>query len=147
MKKIITLSILSLTLFAGQQKVNVAQLMPGINNGLTILANINGKIDFYQLIGSVSVINNQIVVNGGGVGTQFVDQILLTGIVDGSNRTFTIPDSPNPQSSLSVWRNGILQQSGAVNDYIVSGNIITFNVGSVPTTSGQVDTLLASYRK
>jgi len=36
----------------------------------------------------------------------FVDADALTGIVDGSNTSFTLSNTPNPKASLAIYRNG-----------------------------------------
>ena len=64
-----------------------------------------------------------------------------SGIVDGSNTTFTLSNFPNPASSLTVYRNGVLQ--ALVQDYSVTGNAVQFVAAAAPQPG---DTLLASYR-
>jgi hypothetical protein len=78
---------------------------------------------------------------GSGGATSFVDGDSPTGIVDGSNGSFTLSGTPTPATSLAVYRNGILQKAGQ--DFSVSGNAITFVAAAVPQPG---DTLLASYR-
>ena len=78
---------------------------------------------------------------GSGQAASFVDADSLTGIVDGSNGTFTLSGAPAPSTSLAVYRNGILQKAGQ--DFSLSGAAITFVTASVPQPG---DTLLASYR-
>ena len=63
------------------------------------------------------------------------------GIVDGANATFALAAVPAPASSLSVYRNGMLQKPGF--DYTATGNSIQFVVAATPQPA---DTLLASYR-
>jgi hypothetical protein len=77
----------------------------------------------------------------GGQATSFVDADSLTGIVDGSNGTFTLSGTPTPSTSLAVYRNGILQKAGQ--DFSLAGAVITFVTASVPQPG---DILLASYR-
>lgn len=77
----------------------------------------------------------------GGDAPSFVDGDLPTGIVDGSNATFTLSAVPSPASSLSVYRNGMLQKP--LVDYTATGNSIQFVSASTPQPG---DTLLASYR-
>jgi hypothetical protein len=70
-----------------------------------------------------------------------VDGEVPGGTLDGSNATFTLANTPNPASSLALFRNGLLQkQSG---DYTLSANSISFQTGAVPQPG---DALLASYR-
>jgi hypothetical protein len=40
----------------------------------------------------------------------------------------TIAGDPNPDFPIVVFRNGILQEEGAANDYTISGGVVTFNV-------------------
>ncbi len=75
-----------------------------------------------------------------GTGT-FVDNETPTGAVDGVNTQFTLNAAPSPASSLTLFRNGILQSPGA--DYNVSSAAITFAGGSTPQPG---DRLLATYR-
>jgi hypothetical protein len=77
-----------------------------------------------------------------GAGTPtFVDGDLPLGIVDGSNATFALTAVPAPATSLSVYRNGVLQKASV--DYTATGNSIQFVAASTPQPG---DTLLASYR-
>ncbi len=71
----------------------------------------------------------------------FVDADTLTGIVDGSNTSFSLSATPNPASSLAVYRNGMLETAGV--DFTASGAGIHFLAVSTPQPG---DTLLASYR-
>ena len=77
---------------------------------------------------------------GGGAPT-FVDGDLPTGIVDGSNATFALAAVPAPSTSLSFYRNGMLQKPAL--DYTATGNSVQFLTGATPQPG---DTLLASYR-
>ncbi|MCX6591887.1 MAG: hypothetical protein NTZ56_10205 [Acidobacteria bacterium] len=76
---------------------------------------------------------------GGGPG--FVDSEVPAGAVNSSNRVFTTASTPQPASSLALYRNGVLQRNPA--DYSISGNTITFVTAATPQTG---DTVLASYR-
>ena len=81
---------------------------------------------------------------GAGAGTAgpaFADGEVLAGVVDGANVAFTVSAAPTPASSLSLYRNGVLQKAGQ--DYTLSGHGISFLAGSAPQPG---DTLLASYR-
>jgi hypothetical protein len=72
-------------------------------------------------------------------GITFVDAETPTGVVNGVNASFTLASSPNPTSSLFVYRNGLRQAN-----YALSGNTITFTAGQSPQTG---DTLVCSYRR
>ena len=54
---------------------------------------------------------------------------------------FSLAFPPSPAASLSLYRNGLLQEAGT--DYVVSGSTITFFLSGAPQTG---DLLLASYR-
>lgn len=77
---------------------------------------------------------------GGGTPT-FVDGDLPSGIVDGNNATFALTAAPAPATSLSLYRNGVLQKLSL--DYTATGNSIQFVAAATPQPG---DTLLASYR-
>lgn len=74
-------------------------------------------------------------------GVGFVDAETPSGAINGVNNFYTLVQAPSPSDSLGVYRNGIRLKSGL--DYTVSGNGITFGVGSVPQIG---DALLCSYR-
>jgi hypothetical protein len=76
-----------------------------------------------------------------GSAASFVDHDSLTGIVDGSNVAFSVSGSPQPASSLAIYRNGMLLSAGV--DYTANGSNITFVSAAAPQPG---DTLLASYR-
>ena len=71
----------------------------------------------------------------------FVDADVPAGVVDGANQTFSLSSIPEPASSLTLFRNGLLQKAGF--DFTVTGRNIQFLAGSAPQPG---DTLLASYR-
>jgi len=77
-----------------------------------------------------------------GSAPSFVDGDTLAGIVDGSNTSFSLSQTPSPVASLSVYRNGVLLKSGG-QDYSLTGNTIQFAAAAIPQPG---DTLLASYR-
>ena len=59
---------------------------------------------------------------------------------NGINLIFTVSNNPNPTTSLKLFRNGQLMKQGE--DYSLSGNTITFYIGSVPESG---DRLTAFY--
>lgn len=71
----------------------------------------------------------------------FVDGEAPSGLMDGVNATFSFANSPNPTSSLLLYRNGLLLHQGP--DYTLAGASITFQSGAVPRPG---DILVASYR-
>ncbi|MGP0074777.1 MAG: hypothetical protein ACLPWF_22930 [Bryobacteraceae bacterium] len=71
----------------------------------------------------------------------FIDGEVPAGTINGSNAAFTLANVPNPSTSLSLFRNGLLLTLGV--DYTVSSNSVTFLTGRLPQSG---DVLLASYR-
>ncbi len=78
---------------------------------------------------------------GSGLGAGFVDGETPDGVVDGVNGTFTVSGTPEPASSLLLYRNGVLQKQGV--DFHVTGNAIVFTAAAIPQPG---DLLTASYR-
>jgi len=76
-----------------------------------------------------------------GAAPSFVDGEALTGVVDGANAWFALTGTPDPVSSLQVYRNGLLQKPGL--DYTLSGRSLQFHAAATPQPG---DTLLTSYR-
>ncbi len=70
----------------------------------------------------------------------FVDAETPGGIVDGSNRTFTLANLP-VGTSLMLFRNGLYMKAGS--DYTLTGSSVLFATGGQPQP---LDTLVASYR-
>ena len=83
-------------------------------------------------------------ITGGPGGTHTHVTYKPSGIMDGINAEFTLISSPNPADSLQLFKNGLLQYSGAGDDFILaSGNIIVFNqLGNVPVSG---DKLISYY--
>jgi hypothetical protein len=114
---------------------------PGFAPGRVAMVNASGALE------SISgVLSDCVRVDGtaGPCGAQppaFVDGEALSGIVDGSNASFTLADLPEPASSLAIYRNGLLQKASL--DYTSTGRTILFGTESVPQPG---DILLASYR-
>ena len=77
----------------------------------------------------------------GGAAPAFVDNDSPSGVVDGSNTSFTLAGTPSPAASLAVYLNGILLKSGQ--DFTLNGSTMQFVAGATPQPG---DTLLASYR-
>lgn len=48
-----------------------------------------------------------------------------SGLINGSNKVFTLSYAPE-SGSLSVYLNGLYQEEGSGNDYVISGSSITF---------------------
>ncbi len=119
---------------------------PAYSAGRVALVNTLGSLD--SVAGNPS---DCVHVDGstGGCGTDgtgtsapgFADGEVPAGVVDGSNATFTLSATPNPVSSLALYRNGLLMTVGV--DYTVSARVIQFVPASAPVPG---DSLLATYR-
>jgi hypothetical protein len=118
---------------------------PGFSNSRAAVINDTGQIE-----GAVGSLTDCLHVDGtsgpcgsggGGSTINFVDEESPGGVVDGSNMTFTIANTPSPASSLHLFRNGMLQKVGF--DYTLTGSTITFVSAATPQPG---DTILASYR-
>lgn len=71
----------------------------------------------------------------------FADSEVPVGVVDGTNRTFSLAFTPSPPTSLILTRNGLVMKRGL--DYSLAGKTITFIVEQTPQVG---DILLAWYR-
>lgn len=56
----------------------------------------------------------------------FIDKESPIGVINGVNTIFTLSHIPIPNSD-HLYLNGLLQDSGVTEDYIISGDVITFN--------------------
>lgn len=55
----------------------------------------------------------------------FKDKETPLGLIDGTNKVFTLKYTP-VENSEHIYLNGVLQDNGETNDYIISGSTITF---------------------
>jgi len=92
-------------------------------------------------LGSTAITFQQIPTSAGLLSTNFVDKEVPSGAINGSNTAYTLANTPT-SGSEHVYLNGLLQESGAGNDYTISGTSITMAVA--PLTG---EKLRVSYRK
>lgn len=78
---------------------------------------------------------------GGLAISNFVKKEVPSGTLNGSNVTFTLANTPT-SGSEEVFLNGLLQQSGAGNDYTISTSTITMLTAPLST-----DKILVNYNK
>ena len=78
---------------------------------------------------------------GKGYNMTLVNNETPTGAINGINTTYTLAQIPNPSSSLSLYKNGVLLYQSV--DYTLVGLTITLGSGSI--CSG-TDSLLAFYQ-
>lgn len=64
----------------------------------------------------------------------FADNESVTGVIDGSNATFTLSNAPSPADSLELYLNSQLQVQGV--DYTLSGSTITYTTAPNGAFSG-----------
>jgi uncharacterized protein YoxC len=103
----------------------------GLNTSITNLGN-----SLTELTATVNTLR------ASGSNAVFVDAETPGGTMNGTNTAFTLANPPAPMTSLTLFRNGILQRAGV--DFTLSGSAITFTAGSVPQTS---DYVRAYYRR
>src|SRR5216683_3557106 len=61
--------------------------------------------------------------------SNFVDNEVPSGTINGVNATFTLANTP-VAGSEHLHKNGLRQSPGSSNDYTISGVTITFNAGN-----------------
>lgn len=92
-------------------------------------------------IGSTAITWQQIPTTAGLLNSNFVDKEIPSGAINGSNTSYTLANTPTAGSE-HVYLNGMLLESGAGNDYTISGANITLS--SAPLTG---EKLRVTYRK
>ena len=78
---------------------------------------------------------------GTGSTTNFTDAEIPGGTINGANVNFTLASSPNPTTSLRLYRNGLLLVPNV--EYTLSGSAITFTSARTPQSG---DAIAAYYR-
>ena len=90
-----------------------------------MIVGVNGGEDYYKLKNT----NWEYDLTDWEVLTlkiEYADRETPSGIVDGVNKLFVIQNIPKTNSE-HLYMNGVLQDPGETEDYIISGNTITFN--------------------
>ncbi len=104
----------------------------------------NLSADLATINASLNSLTTQVTglgASGTTTNAAFVDAETPAGVVNGSNSSFTLAQTPAPSTSLNLYRNGLIQLSGL--DFTLVGTAITFSSGSIPQTG---DILQAYYR-
>lgn len=113
---------------------------PTFTSSRAVLINAQGELE--SVAGSTG---NCVHVDGTSApcstAPAFIDGEIPSGSVNGTNTAFTLTYAPDPASSLSLYRNGVLQKQNL--DYTISGSAVTFVSANTPQSG---DTLVASYR-
>lgn len=118
--------------------IDAASLSTAIKNELDeafgALADPANRVAFADAL--AVAIADKVNTEGGG-STVFVDNVTPTGTIDGTNQSFDLPFAPNPDASLMLFRNGVLQRRGGSDpDYGVGGaenRTIIYTAGKQPT--------------
>lgn len=97
----------------------------GLNTSVTNLGN--------SLTGLTATVNT---LSASGSNAVFVDAAIPGGTMNGTNTAFTLATPPAPTTSLTLFRNGILQRVGI--DFTLSGSAITFAAGGIPQSGDYV---------
>lgn len=93
---------------------------------------------------TVAQIKVMLGLNAANLATK-VTRATVVGAVDGSNVTFTVPNLILTGSE-EIWKNGLLMNAGAGNDYtIVYAATTTITFLSAPSSTPFIDTILISY--
>ncbi len=119
---------------------------PVAGAGTVYTEDVGGNVElFYEdsAGNDVQITSGGTVLGGGGGGWVEVRNEVPTGVVNGSNDSFSLAFSPIA-GSQEVYKNGVRQKPGATEDYTISGSTIVFNAGNIPQTG---DVLLCDYRK
>lgn len=106
------------------------------------------------MTGVAGTANQLLRRNAGNTAYEFFTPVYLTatnkvtreipsGTVNGTNVTFNLANTPTVGTE-HVFVNGVLMNSGAGNDYTISGATIEFLTGAIPQTG---DVVLVSYLK
>lgn len=66
--------------------------------------------------------------------TALVNREVPIGDLDGTNAVFTLTHTPQAGTEM-VFMNGLMQQAGVDDDYLISGPIITFSAPPPPATT------------
>lgn len=93
-----------------------------------------------QIPGPIGATGPQGPPGNDGTGVSVIET--PTGVIDGVNTVFELTDAP-VTDSLFLTLNGLIQFDSVSGDFVLSGDTITFNPGSIPQTG---DVLVAYYK-
>jgi len=115
-----------------------------ISGSLTQLANGNSYLVAEDGVKITSSSAGQVSIS---TSKELVFNEKLSGTADGTNTKFTLANTPFDTSEISLFVNGMLQTPNGLTsfqDYSVTGSVVYFTTGSVPTSDSLV---LAIYNK
>jgi hypothetical protein len=132
------------------QVTGLSSYLNALSNSLNTITTTVGGFNSTVSGLSSSVTNLTNIVNGlasappsssSSSTPNFFDGEIPQGTINGANSIFNLTNAPSPASSLSLFRNGVLQKAGT--DFSLSGSTVTFLSTSVPQLG---DLVQASYR-
>ncbi len=126
-----------------QSATSISRTCAGVNPSVKraeLRINKDGSITAIACAGKTVVLNGT-TYTGSGSTVNFVDKETPSGAINNVNTVFTFAFTPIAGTE-HIYRNGILQDVGAGNDYTISGATITFT--TAPTTG---DKIRGSYRR
>lgn len=91
---------------------------------------IQQQIDVLSL--DISNILSRIENLSPGVGTKIAMNVVPSGVIDGSNKVFSLNSVPTPASSLMFFVNGQLLSQGEDKDFVLSGSTVTLANAPIP---------------
>lgn len=94
-----------------------------LDEGVSLTERVT-SLDFTGAGVTASASGNDVTVNTSGAAVSFAYDETPTGSINGSNKTFTLANTPNPSGSLILTLNGQTLTAGGV-DYTLSTNTIT----------------------
>lgn len=99
-----------------------------------------------QVKAACIILSDGVSGSDGISGANYAEHIVPTGVVNGVNTDFVLPNNPVPATSLKVFLNGQRQTLGV--DYtLVNQNTIRFVAPRIPQNAGGVaDVVTADYR-
>ena len=129
----LTNNLSTLTSTVNGQGTSISGLSTTVGGLNTSVTNLSGSLSALT-----TVVNT---LSAAGSTAMFVDAETPSGTIDGVNTTFTLANPPAPTTSLTLFRNGLMQRAGI--DFTLSGTSITFVSGNVPRSG---DMMRAYYR-
>jgi hypothetical protein len=114
------------------------------SGGASVSVPLNGLIPLYCDSVGVYALGGSVVSGGGGggVGGSAQAEYIPTGVIDGSNPTFTVPTVPT--GAFNLYKNGVRMTGNGI-DFTLTGNSFTYVSGSIPQAGTTPDVHVAVY--
>jgi prefoldin subunit 5 len=136
----LTTTVNGLNTTVASNSTSITSLTTGLGTADTTITGLSSSIATLTntvtgLVAAVAALST------GSTSNVYVDAQTPSGTENGSNDIFDLASSPSPATSLALYRNGLLQETGV--DFTLSGAVITFLAVSTPKST---DILQAFYR-